>query len=493
MALLNLKLEDGLLASLAAMCGTPLPIDKVLQHVADALRSDFWVGNYREAPSALRVSRAPLSHRAPKLPACYTLLHFSAELGDVAYLQALLTHYPSGFPLRWFSSPMRADHGYPTPAMLAVGEPASDVGLQPFSGLSPPPPAMPSESGAEVYAAANTELYPCEWVSEHCPDHTGMFLCHLAAARGNVQYLDYLVGLLGAATVLKEQRCAPPVSPLNTWGPLRYLPRLTAAQCALAFHQTAVLEWIEVAHPFALEEMDPRTLVHALVAAAIHKDDLTGAFSFLRTRSMEPLSILDFVPASVGASRAQMGVSKTSQSVWSCELEEAGILRMVFAAAEAGNVGVLRWFDDAFGDTDVRRLCDRHGATVLHHCARGLHAAGMAALLSITVAASWADSLQMQGTAPRSPPLWTPFDPTWIDVEDSDGRTPAVWCVNGRSKKGREVEMLEVLRNDGSDWPRRRHNGLSLFEMAAQKHSHHTKLMRYLKLHIQAPLHSRGR
>lgn len=208
---------------------------------------------------------------------------------------------------------------------------------------------------------------------------------------------------------------------------------------------------------------------------------------------MEPLDILDFVPASVGASRAEMGASKPSQSVWSCELEEAGILRMVFAAAEAGNVGVLRWFDDALGDTDVRRLCDRHGTTVLHHCARGLHAAAMAALLSITVATSCTDSLQTQGSAPRSSPLWTPLDPTWIDVEDSDGRTPAVWCVLSRSKKGRGVEMLEVLRNAGSDWPRRRHNGLSLFEMAAQEHSHHTKLMHYLKLHIQAPLHSQRR
>ncbi|CAG9576497.1 conserved hypothetical protein [Leishmania major strain Friedlin] len=489
MALLNLKLEDGLLASLAAMCGTPPPIDKVPRHVADALRSDFCSGNYRKVPGALHVCRAPLSHRAPKSPACYTLLHFSAELGDVAYVQALLAHYPSGFPLRWLSSPMHAGQGYPTPAMLAVEEPARGVGFQPFSALSPPPSVMPSESEAEVYARANTELYPCKWVSEHCPDHTGMYLCHLAAARGNVQYLNYLVGLLGAATVLKKQRCAPPVSPLNTWASLRYLPRLTAAQCALAFHQTAALEWIEAAHPFALEEMDRRTLVHALMAAAIHKDDLTGAFSFLRTRSMEPLGILDFVPASVGASRAEMGASKPSQSVWSCELDEAGILRMVFAAAEAGNVGVLRWFDDALGDTDVRWLCDRHGTTVLHHCARGLHAAAMAALLSITVATSCTDSLQKQGSAPRSPPLWTPLDPTWIDVEDSDGRTPAVWCVLSRSKKGRGVEMLEVLRNAGSDWPRRRHNGLSLFEMAAQEHSRHTKLMQYLKLHIKAPLH----
>lgn len=129
MALLNLKLEDGLLASLAAMCGTPPPIDKVPRHVADALRSDFCSGNYRKVPGALHVCRAPLSHPAPKSPACYTLLHFSAELGDVAYVQALLAHYPSGFPLRWLSSPMHAGQGYPTPAMLAVEEPARGVGF----------------------------------------------------------------------------------------------------------------------------------------------------------------------------------------------------------------------------------------------------------------------------------------------------------------------------------------------------------------------------
>ncbi|GET89536.1 hypothetical protein, conserved [Leishmania tarentolae] len=492
MALLNIKLEDGLLASLAAMRGTPPPIDKVPKHVVDVLRSDFLVGDCQQAPNTLHAFRAPLSHRASKFPACYTLLHFSAELGDMEYVQALLSRYPSGFPLRWLSSPMRTGEVYPTP-LLAVDKPASGVGFWPFSALSPRPLAMPLESGAEVCARTNTELYPSEWVSEHCPDHTGMYLCHLAAARGNVQYLDYLVGLLGAVTVLKEQRCARPASPLSTWGPLRYLPDLTAAQCALAFHQTAALEWIEMAHPFALEQMERRTLANALVAAAMHRDDLTGSFSFLRARSMEPLHVLDLVSTSVSASCAKVGASRPSQRVWSSELEEAGILHIVFAAAEAGNVGVLRWFDDALGATDIRWLCDRRGTTVLHHCARGLHTAAMEALLSITAAALSTVSVQMHGGALRSPLLWTPLDPTWIDVEDSDGRTPAVWCVFGRSRKGREVEILEVLRKAGSDWPRRRHNGLSLLEIAGQEHSHHTRLMRYLKHHIRAPLHCQGR
>ncbi|KAG5476200.1 hypothetical protein LSCM4_05160 [Leishmania orientalis] len=493
--LLNLKLEDGVLASLAAMCGTPPSIDKVPKHVVDVLKSDFRVGDTREASSDAGGFRAPFLHRTPKSPICYTLLHFSAELGDVAYVQALLTHYPSGFPLRWLSSPMRAGLDYPAPTMDDREERAGGMCFQLFPPLSAPAAAMASELGTNVYAWANAELYPCKWVAEHCPDHTGMYLCHLAAARGNVQYLDYLVGLLGATTVLSRQRCSPPASPRNTWGPLRYLPLLSATQCALAFHQITVLEWIEVVHPFALEKMERKTLLHALVAAAIHKDDLTGAFSFLRTRSMEPLSMLDTVSASasVRASREKVGASKLSQRMCSPELEEAGIFHIVFAAAEAGNVGVLHWFDGALGDTDLRRLCDQRGATVLHHCARCSRAAAMATLLPVATATSGTGSLQRQGEAPWSPPRWTPLDPAWIDVEDSDGRTPAVWCVVGRAKKGGATEVLEVLRNAGSDWPRRRHNGLSLFEIAAQQHSRHTKLMRYLKCHIQISMQSKGR
>ncbi|KAG5476474.1 hypothetical protein LSCM1_04181 [Leishmania martiniquensis] len=491
--LLNLKLQDNVLASLAAMCGTPVSIGRVPRRVADVLKSEWRARDMQQASNDTGAFGAPLLHRTPKSPMCYTLLHFSAELGDVAYVQALLTHYPSGFPLRWLSSPMRAALAYPAFTMHDREEAARGMSFQPLPALPAPPPAMPSELGTDVYACADADLCSFQWVAEHCPDHTGMYPCHLAAARGNVQYLDYLVSLLGAAAVLKGQLCSPPASPLNMWGSLRYLTRLSAAQCALAFHQVEVLEWIEVVHPFALDEMNSKTLVHALVAAAIHKDDLTGAFSFLRTRAMEPLCMLDTVSTSARASRDKAAVSTPSHRVRSPELEEAGIFHMVFAAAEAGNVGVLHWFDSALGDMDLRRLCDQRGATVLHHCARCSCAAAMATLLSIATPISGTDSLQSQGEAPRSPPRWTPLDPAWIDVEDGEGRTPAVWCVVNRSKKGGAVEMLEVLRNAGSDWPRRQYNGLSLFEIAAQRHSRHSKLMRYLKQHVQIPLLSQGR
>ncbi|KAK7194372.1 hypothetical protein NESM_000353200 [Novymonas esmeraldas] len=449
-ALLNGKLDDHVLATFAAMEGVPPSIDTAPMSVAHALRSDLWVEGSPAVPVDLSAALVP------QLPMCYTLLHFSAELGNLAYVRALRESSPSGFSLKWFSTPVEGNARCP-------------------DDLDGAADALVSAAHAPWQPALRVPRYLFEWVAEHCPDHRGMFLAHLAAAHGHAPYLGFLVGLLGARTVLEEQRCASPASPLNTWGLQRYLPRLSAVECAVAFHQTAVLEWVEVEHPHALEEMSSHTLMNAMVAAAMHGDDLTDTFSFFRTRSMDPLSLLD---------------GSSVRGVGGAELEAAGLVRVVFAAAEAGNVGVLRWFDECLGRTDVRLLRNRQGATVLHHCARGGKFAAMGTLLARCTAVSRGDAApQHQGDTGSPSSYWAPLDPAHVDVEDREGRTPAMWCVMGGGNRAREVEVLEELRNAGSDWPVRLHNGLSLFTIASRYHSRHTRLMRYLQRHCRTAHH----
>lgn len=267
LALLNLKLEDSLLSSVAGLRGVRPALSELPPHLANVICSDLWADGDTSsrgcwAPHAL--DGVSTEGRTPTGPTCYTLTHFSAELGDVAYVEALQRAYPTGMPLRWFPQPVHSSGSLAANPVPGDGDAGEQDSSFRFAAPRAPRTAL---------------FYPLQWIAEHCPDHTGRHLCHLAACYGHVAYLSYLVQQLGAQAVLTERRCAVPAAPQIAWGRERYLPGLTTVQCAMAYHQLPVLLWVEERHSFALEEMNSRAVLRTLTAAAIAKADLTSTLT----------------------------------------------------------------------------------------------------------------------------------------------------------------------------------------------------------------------
>ncbi|KPI88626.1 hypothetical protein ABL78_2294 [Leptomonas seymouri] len=320
------------------------------------------------------------------------------------------------------------------------------------------------------------ELHSFAQIAAQCPDHFGLYLSHLAGLRGHIAYIVFLIETLGAEFVLQKQRCVPPISTSYAWGAQRYLNGLNATQCAIAGQQIALLEWMEKEHSFALQELRTKAIMDALMVAVMSKDGGTDVFDFFLARNM-PFNTL-FTADLESVSDKHVGAHRSVVGVWNQDLQDSGILRLLFAAAEVGNDGVLRWFDAALGRTDIRQLCDSHGATILHHCARGHNAPLLETLLPAS-AKDCGTTLEAGGIR------WGPLNPVWVDVEDDQGRTPAMWCVMSAKHSKAAIETLEVLRKAGSNWPRRQQNGVSLLDVATRFVSRHSKLVRYLKAHIQ--------
>lgn len=462
-ALLNSKLDDPVLGLLAGMKSATPGLKSVPTYIAEVLQSET------RNRSALHKGAAPYetARRSPSI-ACYGLPHFSAELGDVTYLQSLLRQLPQGFLMRWFSTPPDSHVGV-------------DAAERAFAHAGIQESASCAEGGAVCGFFDSTPQRPTrcsfEQVAIEYPDHFGLYLSHLAALNGHIEYLQFLASILGEKFVLQEQCCAAPISSSFSWGVQRYTTGLTAVQCAVAAQQVTLLEWIATTYPEALRKMRPRQTLDALTMAAMAPDDKTDVFDFFVSHSMPPLNQLE-----AGNKDRDCGPRSRPRDgavgVYDEVLQEAGVLRLLFAAAEVGNVNVLRWFDMALGSCGVRELCDVHGVTILHHCARGRNAKLLEVLLP--PAATLNKTVSSNGESP-----WSSLDPRWVDVEDDQGRTPAVWCVMGSKKNKGCVETLEVLRRAGSQWPRQRHDGVSLFDVAIQNVSRHSKLARYIKAHMQ--------
>lgn len=467
-ALLNLKLEDPVLGQLAAMRSAPHLLSGVPKAIADVLRFDA------QRETRLQQRHDPTWSGDGLRPlACYGLPHFSAELGDMGYLHSLLRQYPRGFPLRRFSTPSTHDR---------LGRDAEDVPDFVTWPRGHPSAAEPMNVDAAPQMCRSPEpsleLYSFEWVAVHCPDHFGLYLSHLAAQQGHIAYMKHLIDALGAAFVLQEQRCVPPISPSFVWGPQRYMSGLNATESAVAGQQVTLLEWIEGEYPSVLQSMHTKTTMRALLAAAMSPDDQTRVFDFFLTRNMSPISALCETRLE-GLWAERMGVRGVVGGVSVSKLQESGILQLLFAAAEVGNAEVLQWFDEALGEIDVRRLCDSHGVTILHHCARG-HNAQLLEMLLPSCARGCDAALDVNGSR------WSPLNPLWVDMEDDQGRTPAMWCVMSAGRTKGVIETLEVLRRAGSKWPQQRQDSVSLLNIAARLVSRHSRLVRYLRVHIRS-------
>lgn len=459
--LLNLKLDDPVLGQLVAMKGAPYIPGVAPKFMGDVLESDI----PRRSGATSTSSSAPLLM-------CYGLPHFAAELGDVGYLRSLLRLFPRGFPLHWLpSQPNNGHHDtFAKSGPQHMNDPIEAIRATEWFSLDTA--QLPSQTPRR-----STELHSFEWIAAQCPDHYGLYLSHLASFRGHIAFINFLVSTLGASFVLEEQQCTAPISMLYTWGAQRYTTGLNATQCAVGGQQVALLEWIEAEHPLTMRAMHAKSTVDALTIAAMFCEDKADVFDFFLSRNMSPISVLHTTNAENLASnhaRTQNGVG----GVWGQSIECSGVLRIIFAAAEVGNVAVLRWFDKAVGRADVRLMCDSHGTTILHHCARGCSTKVLETLLP---ASQLDDTAAMEATESR----WTPLDPLWVDMEDNKGRTPAMWCVMSARKSKSVIETLEVLRRAGSDWPRSRRNGASLLDVATQFVSRHSKIVRYIHAHMR--------
>ncbi|KPA81956.1 hypothetical protein ABB37_03144 [Leptomonas pyrrhocoris] len=468
-ALLNYKLEDPVLGQLAAMKGGSQSRKKTPKYIADVLQLDTQE-SARSHPTNYAMEGGPSSTPF----ACYGLLHFSAELGDVDYLHSLFHRFPHGFPLRWLSTPSGFDRDdrFGDGGLFGEARTSSNFGV---TGCTT------SDSAHQTHQTQGrrTELRSFAQIAAYCPDHLGLYLSHLAGMSGHIAYIAFLISVLGADFVLREQRCVPPISTAYTWGIQRYMSDLNATQCAVAGQQVALLEWIEKEHPHALQKLHARKTLDALMIAAMSKDDSTDILDFFLSRDMPPIRSLLTVETT-SASAERVGMHRGVAGVGNQDLQNSGILRLLFAAAEVGNAGVLRWFNGVLGKTDVRQLCDSHGATILHHCARGRNAPLLETLLPASV--------EDGGAASKTGELfWRPLDPLWVDVEDDQGLTPATWCVMSARRSKDAVDTLEVLRKAGSNWPRQRQNGVSLLDVATRFVSRHSKLARYITMHIQPP------
>lgn len=467
-ALLNWKLADPVLGQLAAISGASSSPNGTSEFIADVLKSDT-----RRAAGVGRCDGSRSERERCATCACYGLPHFAAELGDLGYLDALLREFPRGFPLRWLSSPPSLGcYERGAGAEADESSPSMDV-----SGSAEPVLPTPIQ---HIHRPSwrSVELHSFEDIAAKYPDHLGQYLSHLASFRGHTAFMDFLVRAFGASFVLKEQRCAAPLSTNYTWGVQRYIRGLNATQFAVAGQQIALLEWIEAEHPSALHSLSANTTVSALIIAAMLTDHRADVFNFFRTRNLFPMSDLLTLTIDSGASGQACGRGRGIGSRTS-SLGSTALVRILFAAAEVGNGVVLKWFDEALGRADVRLLCDQHGTTILHHCARGCSVAMLAALLSVP---AQGNALSDEGGGELR---WPALDPFWVDVEDDRGRTPAMWCVMGAHRSSHVVETLEVLRRAGSDWPRARRGGVSLLDVATRFVSRHSKIARYLRQHMQ--------
>lgn len=342
----------------------------------------------------------------------YSAAHFAAELGSVQLLRFLAEQLRPGLTM--------ASHPY-----------TNCTHVPPYVApvLESSPPATPA-------------CVSFDWVGCRGMDYTGSYMSHCAARAGSVDVLAFLVARFGADLVLLQQRQGPSLRP-NQWGPSLYMKGLTPGGAALAVGQTVTLEWLNRHHPQSLT-LPHADLRNALVSAALQ--DCSAAFAFAWHHDLLPLHEVSVV-------------EDAAEVLRSCVLDTA-----YFAAAEAGSATVLDWFVDTFGEGIVECVRDSHGATVLHHCARGGQAAVLRALLQRAAKSAYGGA-------------------RLVDTPDNRGRTPAMWCVMGSGRKGkRVVDTLEALREAGSSWAAgTAENQRTLLGLARRHHAPHSKVWRYLQ------------
>lgn len=314
-----------------------------------------------------------------------------------------------------------------------------------------------------------------DWVACCAADAGGYTVAHRAAASGHVNVLTYLVEAYGADNILNASRLRPIPGAAGSGGfrgGEKHTVGRNVAFVALWAGQLSVVDWLRAHHPEYVQ-FTPHFVCCVLIAAALA--NCVGTFEYFMRHRLFPISFAVCPTVGHGSCRSSGAhaselVSDASApdntlTLFDCLLLEGtksvltacACFAAVHAAAEAGSDRVIFWFIAHFGE-EVLWVGDTHGATCLHHCARGGHTQLLATLLA-----------QFPAAAER------------VDVVDNRGRPPAVWCVLGGGRGKHVVATLQLLQQHGSQWTLHRDAGhQSLLDVARQRYSKFSRVVKYI-------------